>query len=99
MTVTYEIVPHDGGWAYRLDDVYSETFPSKEDATRAAEAAAAKQKVDRVTVDTNEEDSLFANSNARLNDVSELDLMHANGVIDPGSSDDADDAGGREGDR
>ena len=99
MTVTYEIVPHNGGWAYRLDDVYSETFPSKEDATRAAEAAASKQKVDRVTVDTNDEDSPFANSNARLDNVSDLDLMHANGVIDPGSSEDAGDAGGREGDR
>ena len=25
--VTYEIVEHDSGWAYRVDGVYSETFP------------------------------------------------------------------------
>jgi hypothetical protein len=99
MTVTYEIVPHDGGWAYRLDDAYSETFPSKDAATRAAEAAAAKQKVDRATVDTHDEDALFANSNSQLDDVSELDLMHANGVIDPGSSEEVDETGDREADR
>ena len=28
--VTYEIVEHDGGWAYRVDGVFSETFPSHE---------------------------------------------------------------------
>jgi hypothetical protein len=26
--ITYEIVEHDGGWAYRADGVFSETFPS-----------------------------------------------------------------------
>src|SRR5262249_36540671 len=26
--IIYEIVEHDGGWAYRLDGVYSETFRS-----------------------------------------------------------------------
>jgi hypothetical protein len=26
--ITYEIVEHDGGWAYRVDGVFSETFPS-----------------------------------------------------------------------
>ncbi len=24
--ITYEIVEHDGGWAYRVDGVFSETF-------------------------------------------------------------------------
>ena len=24
--VTYEVVEHDGGWAYRVNGVYSETF-------------------------------------------------------------------------
>ena len=33
--VTYEIVEHDGGWAYRVDGVYSETFPSHDLARRA----------------------------------------------------------------
>ena len=41
--VTYEIVEHDGGWAYRVDGVYSETFPSHDDARFAAERAAREQ--------------------------------------------------------
>ena len=39
----YEIVEHDGGWAYRADGVYSETFASHDDARRAAERAAREQ--------------------------------------------------------
>ena len=43
--VTYEIVEHDGGWAYRVDGVYSETFPTHDPARRAAERAALEQVV------------------------------------------------------
>lgn len=43
--VTYEIVEHDGGWAYRVDGVYSETFPSHDAALEAARRAAAEQRV------------------------------------------------------
>jgi hypothetical protein len=38
--VTYEIVEHDGGWAYRVGDVFSETFATHADATEAAKMAA-----------------------------------------------------------
>jgi hypothetical protein len=41
----YEIIEHDGGWAYRVDGVISETFPSHNAARRAAERAAAEQRV------------------------------------------------------
>jgi hypothetical protein len=41
--ITYEIVEHDGGWAYRVDGVFSETFPSHDMARRAAERAAREQ--------------------------------------------------------
>ncbi len=41
--VTYEIVQHDGGWAYRVDGVFSETFPSHDRARHAAERAAKEQ--------------------------------------------------------
>ena len=27
--VTYRIVEHDGGFAYKVGDVFSETFPSR----------------------------------------------------------------------
>jgi Uncharacterized protein conserved in bacteria (DUF2188) len=43
--ITYEIVEHDGGWAYRVDGVYSETFPSHDLARKAAKRAAAEQEV------------------------------------------------------
>ena len=41
--ITYEIVEHDGGWAYKVGDVFSEPFPSHDDARRAAERAAHEQ--------------------------------------------------------
>jgi Uncharacterized protein conserved in bacteria (DUF2188) len=43
--VTYEIVEHDGGWAYKLGGTYSETFHSHADALAAAKIAAAGQQV------------------------------------------------------
>ena len=43
--VTYRIVEHDGGYAYKVGDAFSETFPSREDALQAAQAAAAEQQV------------------------------------------------------
>jgi len=30
--VTYTIVEHDGGWAYKVGDVFSETFATREAA-------------------------------------------------------------------
>lgn len=43
--VTYEIVSHDGGWAYKSGDVFSETFASRDDAVAAARAAASEQRI------------------------------------------------------
>jgi hypothetical protein len=53
----YEIVEHDGGWAYRLGDTYSETFPTKAAAEAAAQRAAAEQKVPGESEDIEFEDS------------------------------------------
>jgi hypothetical protein len=41
--ITYEVVEHDGGWAYRVGGAYSETFPSHDEARSAAERAASEQ--------------------------------------------------------
>ena len=41
--LTYEIVEHDGGWAYRVNGAYSEAFPTHAAARNAAKAAAAEQ--------------------------------------------------------
>ena len=42
--VTYTVVEHDGGWAYKVSDVFSETFPTHEAAHAAAERAAQEQR-------------------------------------------------------
>ncbi len=43
--IHYKIVEHDGGWAYRVGDVFSETFPSHDAAAAAARTAAQEQSV------------------------------------------------------
>ena len=43
--VIYEIVPHDDGWAYKVNGVFSETFPSHDAARKAAERAAMEQHI------------------------------------------------------
>jgi len=42
--ITYRIAEHDGGWAYRLGDTWSETFPDHDSARAAAVAAACEQR-------------------------------------------------------
>jgi hypothetical protein len=41
----YHVVPHDGGYAYKLGDVFSEPFPDRRTALRAAQRVAAEQRV------------------------------------------------------
>jgi hypothetical protein len=43
--LTYEIVEHDGGWAYKADGVFSEPYPTHDDALAAAKRAAGEQRV------------------------------------------------------
>jgi hypothetical protein len=43
--VTYRIVEHDGGWAYSVNGVFSETFPTHDMARKAAERAAQEQHI------------------------------------------------------
>lgn len=44
-TLKYQIVEHDGGWAYRVGGTYSETFPTRDAAAKAAHRAAGEQAV------------------------------------------------------
>ena len=55
--VTYEIVEHDGGWAYRVDGTYSESFPTREEAHTAAERAAREQRAPGATEGISWEDA------------------------------------------
>jgi hypothetical protein len=41
----YTVGQHDGGWAYRLGDVFSEPFHDKASALAAARRVAAEQRV------------------------------------------------------
>ena len=43
--IHYKVVEHDGGWAYRLNDVFSEPFVTKASAVAAARRVAAEQRV------------------------------------------------------
>ena len=54
--VTYEIVEHDGGWAYRVDGVFSEPYPTHDLARRAAERAAQEQLIPGETTGISYED-------------------------------------------
>jgi hypothetical protein len=38
--VVYEVIEHDGGWAYKVGETISETFPSHDEARIAATKAA-----------------------------------------------------------
>jgi hypothetical protein len=45
MPVTYHVGEHDGGFGYRVGDVWSETLPDHESALAAAKSAAARQQL------------------------------------------------------
>ena len=54
--VVYKVVEHDGGWAYRVGDVLSETYPSHDLARQAAEVAASEQRQAGETTEIEYED-------------------------------------------
>ncbi|WP_043337280.1 DUF2188 domain-containing protein [Belnapia moabensis] len=43
--IHYKIVQHDGGWAYKLGDVFSESYPTHDAAMRAAKRVAQEQHI------------------------------------------------------
>jgi hypothetical protein len=43
--INYEIVEHNGGFAYRVGDVFSETFATHQGAHEAAQQAAQRQQL------------------------------------------------------
>ena len=55
--VTYEVVEHDGGWAYKVGSVFSETFRTHQAAHEAAAAAASRQQVEGRTAAIEYEDA------------------------------------------
>ena len=55
--ITYEVIEHDGGWAYRADGVFSETFSTHALAHEAASRAAREQLLAGETTTISWEDS------------------------------------------
>lgn len=55
--ITYTIAEHDGGWAYKLGDVFSETYPSHDAALATAQRVAAEQQVAGQTTGITYEDA------------------------------------------
>ena len=55
--VTYTVVEHDGGWAYKVGDVFSETFATREAAHAAAQRASEEQRVPGQSSEIEYEDS------------------------------------------
>ncbi|WHA43652.1 hypothetical protein [Agrobacterium larrymoorei] len=51
MAVTYHVGEHDGGFAYRVGDVWSETFLDHDSALEAARDAAERQQMGGEEVD------------------------------------------------
>ncbi len=54
--IVYHIVQHDGGWAYRVDETFSETFPTHDSAHKAATKAAVEQQAPGSTTEIVYED-------------------------------------------
>jgi len=65
--VIYEIVEHDGGWAYKVGDVFSETFQTHADAAAAAQRAAQEQEVpgETETIEYQDEQGRWRTETAR----------------------------------
>ena len=74
--VVYEVVEHDGGWAYRANGALSETYPSHDLARRAAERAASEQRAPGETTEISYEDDKgrWRSETARGQDRPETDV-------------------------
>jgi hypothetical protein len=75
-TVHYHVVPHDGGWAYKLGDVFSETFATKAAAMKAAHRVAREQSVpgETATIQFQDETGAWHTEVALGSDRPEADL-------------------------
>ena len=77
--VTYHIDQHDDGWAYQVNGVYSETFPTHDMARKAAQRAAQEQHVpgEARTISWEDEKGKWHEETARGDDRPDTDEDHA----------------------
>jgi hypothetical protein len=74
--VIYRVVEHDGGWAYQLDHVFSETYVSHDAARRAAWRAAGEQRLsgDEAVISLQDAAGRWHEERARGDDRPETDV-------------------------
>jgi hypothetical protein len=77
MAITYHVGEHDGGYAYRLGDVWSETFPDHDTALKAAKDAARRQQIGGEEVDISFQlaDGQWQSQHVRGGDRPETDVV------------------------
>ena len=78
--VTYRIVRHEEGWAYKVGDTFSETFLSHAAALAAARAAASEQRVPGRTeaIEYEDENGRWHTETASGADRPETDVKDSN---------------------
>ena len=74
--ITYAIVEHDGGWTYKLGDVFAETFRTHDEAMAAARTVAAEQQLggDTVPISWQDADGKWHEETARGDDRPSADV-------------------------
>jgi hypothetical protein len=75
--VIYTVVEHDGGWAYKVGDVFSEPYASHALASAAARRAATEQQVPGRTevIQYEDEKGNWHEETARGNDRPATDIV------------------------
>ena len=75
--IHYKIVQHDGGWAYQLNHVFSEPFPDRAAALKAAKRVAAEQRVpgDSTQIEYQDEAGRWHQEFSEGNDRPEADVV------------------------
>jgi len=79
--VTYKIVRHDEGWAYKVNDVFSEPFPTHAAALAAARLAAQEQRTPGRTeaIEYEDENGRWHTETAPGSDRPETDVEDSKG--------------------
>jgi hypothetical protein len=75
-SIHYKIVQHDGGWAYKLGDVFSEPFPTHDAALRAAQRVVHELHIpgETVTIEFQDADGAWHTELARGLDHPDADI-------------------------
>jgi hypothetical protein len=78
--VTYQIIRHDDGWAYTVNGVFSEPYPTHAEALAAARTAAAEQRMPGHTevIEYEDENAHWHTETASGRDRPETDVQDTN---------------------